>query len=261
LGIAGFAIALFSWVASAEYFPTGGQVGRLFSAIGVALLIGGSLYVGYMAIEPYVRRHWPGAIVSWTRLMAGGVRDPLVGRDILIGTVVGVVWGLIFAGGILLEMKDGGPNYSTLLPSILSPRHTVATLMSIMPNAFVQLFVTFLLLFVARLLLRKEWLAAIAFLSLYTLLQIAGSSTPLLDAALGLGVSITIYIAMTRFGFVTFVTALYVFTLMVVMPVTIDFSVWYAGASALVMAAVIGIAGYGMHAALAGRSIIEDELL
>lgn len=261
LGIAGFAITFCSYVSSTDYFPTSAQVGRMFSAIGVCLLIGVSLYLGYMAMEPYVRRHWPKAIVSWTRLIAGGVRDPLVGRDILIGVMLGVIWGCIFAGGVLLEMKDGGPHYATLLHSIVSPRYTFASLLNQIPNSFVQLFVTFLLLFVVRLVLRREWLAAIAFLGLYTSLQIAGSSTPILDAILGLAIASTVYIAMTRFGFVTFVTSLYVFTLMVVMPVTIDFSVWYSNASALVMVVVIGLAAYGMHTALAGRSIIQDELL
>ncbi len=54
-------------------------------------------YIVYLAIEPYVRRHWPHAIISWSRLMAGRIRDPLVGRDTLYGVILGVVLGVIFA--------------------------------------------------------------------------------------------------------------------------------------------------------------------
>ena len=47
-------------------------------------------WVVYIAFEPFVRRRWPDRIVSWSRLLAGGFRDPLVGRDVLIGTVFGL---------------------------------------------------------------------------------------------------------------------------------------------------------------------------
>ena len=39
----------------------------------------------YMALEPYARRRWPQMLISWKRLLAGRLQDPLVGRDILIG--------------------------------------------------------------------------------------------------------------------------------------------------------------------------------
>jgi hypothetical protein len=33
-----------------------------------------------------VRRRWPATLVSWSRLLAGRFRDPLVGRDVLAGS-------------------------------------------------------------------------------------------------------------------------------------------------------------------------------
>jgi serine/threonine-protein kinase len=261
IAVAGFSIVMASAVLMADYFPTSGQVGRLFLTLSSALLLGGALWVGYMALEPYVRRHWPGAIVSWTRLLAGGLRDPLVGRDILIGAALGVVWGLINSASVLLEMKDGGPQYLTMLSSLQGPRQTLGTIFASIPGSFLQLFVTFFFLFILRMVLRKEWLAALAFLVLYTLLQITGSNSLLVGAGLGFAVSWTIYFAMTRFGFVTYVTAMYVFTLLLFMPVTSDPGLWYSGASGLTMLAIVGLAAYGTQAALAGHSIIEDDLL
>ena len=43
-----------------------------------------------LALEPYVRKRWPETIISWTRVLAGRFRDPLVGRDILLGCLLGV---------------------------------------------------------------------------------------------------------------------------------------------------------------------------
>jgi len=60
--------------------------GRSAVAISGALFLSGLAWVWYIALEPYVRRHWPQAIISWSRLVAGRLRDPLVGRDVLLGS-------------------------------------------------------------------------------------------------------------------------------------------------------------------------------
>ena len=57
---------------------------------------------GQVAAYPQavVRRRWPERIVSWTRLLAGRIQDPMVGRDILIGIAAGGLMVLI--NGLLL---------------------------------------------------------------------------------------------------------------------------------------------------------------
>ena len=49
----------------------------------------------YLALEPFVRRRHPAWLVSWNRLLEARWRDPLVGRDVMIGTLGGVVMSLI----------------------------------------------------------------------------------------------------------------------------------------------------------------------
>jgi hypothetical protein len=53
--------------------------------IGQTGFVAGLLWLGYLAIEPYVRKHWPDSLISWTRLRAGRPRDPLVASHVLIG--------------------------------------------------------------------------------------------------------------------------------------------------------------------------------
>jgi hypothetical protein len=43
----------------------------------------------YLAIEPYGRPFWPDALRAWTGLWLGRLRDPRVGREMLIGTAFG----------------------------------------------------------------------------------------------------------------------------------------------------------------------------
>jgi hypothetical protein len=38
-------------------------------------------WILYVALEPGVRRMWPDIFIGGTRLLAGRIRDPLVGRD------------------------------------------------------------------------------------------------------------------------------------------------------------------------------------
>jgi uncharacterized membrane protein YjjB (DUF3815 family) len=49
----------------------------------------------YLALEPYARRLWPTMLVAWTRLLSGRMRDPLVGKSILVGTVCGSLMALL----------------------------------------------------------------------------------------------------------------------------------------------------------------------
>ena len=44
-----------------------------------------------LALEPWVRRKWPRTMISWTRYTSRGASDPLVGRDLLYGTVLGAI--------------------------------------------------------------------------------------------------------------------------------------------------------------------------
>ena len=57
---------------------------------GHVALHGVELFIAYLAIEPYLRRLWPRVLVGTMRLVSGRVTDPLVGREILIGSLVGI---------------------------------------------------------------------------------------------------------------------------------------------------------------------------
>ena len=54
-----------------------------------------------------VRRNWPQTIISWTRLTSGRLRDPLVGRDLVSGIVLGLAWVLVFEIGCFFQIRAG----------------------------------------------------------------------------------------------------------------------------------------------------------
>lgn len=62
-----------------------------FVFLGIPLFFSLLAWIGYMAIEPHVRRNWPNVLVSWQRVLAGRWRDPLVGHHVLLGCLAGAV--------------------------------------------------------------------------------------------------------------------------------------------------------------------------
>ena len=62
-----------------------------FDLLKWTLLLAALLSLLYLALEPEIRRRRPRAAVAWARLLRGGIRDPLVGRELLFGIASGAV--------------------------------------------------------------------------------------------------------------------------------------------------------------------------
>ena len=82
------------WLATNHHVAT--AIGEFTSSCTRSRSSHGGRFLGavYLALEPYVRRFWPDSLLGWSRLMAGHIRDPRVGRDVLAGAVFGVALGL-----------------------------------------------------------------------------------------------------------------------------------------------------------------------
>jgi serine/threonine-protein kinase len=65
------------------------SLGRLYLTVGPALWRGFVAWAAYLAVEPVIRRKWPQSLISWNRMLAGRLRDPLLGRDLLLGVLGG----------------------------------------------------------------------------------------------------------------------------------------------------------------------------
>ena len=82
-----FLAALFG----ADHVFATGELAIIISTLSSSLLMAAVGWLLYIGIEPYVRRRWPQTLVSWNRLLLGQFRDPLLGRDVLIGITAAVV--------------------------------------------------------------------------------------------------------------------------------------------------------------------------
>lgn len=95
-----FFINFLFWGLLAHHLPTTDEVGLFLEILAYATFDACAFSFLYMAIEPYVRRRWPHRIIAWNRLLAGNFRDPLVGRDLLVGGLfaIGMYWLWITIG-------------------------------------------------------------------------------------------------------------------------------------------------------------------
>ena len=60
----------------------------VFAAALLSALTIGFVYLG---VEPSIRRQRPWQTIGWNRLLEARWRDPWVGRDVLVGALVGVL--------------------------------------------------------------------------------------------------------------------------------------------------------------------------
>jgi serine/threonine-protein kinase len=250
------------WLLNGWHVPTSWEFNTAFRAVSYAVFWMASVWVGYVAIEPFVRRHWPQALVSWTRLLAGGISDRLVGRDALIGVAAGCVFALLSLASTVVERPYGVMPRTDIFPFILlGARNLMGAALIAISNTIVQVLVAFFVLFLMRSLLRREWLVAPVYIGWFALIGMWDSSAPVIDVVFSLALSALTYAVITRVGFLAMLVALYVQFLLIESPLTNDFSLWYAGPTIFAALLVSGMAAYGASIAIKGTDIIRDELL
>ena len=207
----------------------------------------------YLALEPYVRRYWPQALISWTRVLAGRWRDPLVGRDVLYGALLGTLFCDLYGVRYHLEGRFGAQPSLLGLDYLGNARMAISTWLQHIPGSISSTLLLFLLLFLFRVLLRKSWLAAAAFVLLFTTLRSLGSHYPALEWPTMAILYCALAFGALRFGLVTLAVALYTADAALNVPVTLNPSAWYFTDAVLALATIAALSIWGFYIALAGQ--------
>src|SRR5262249_5307164 len=85
------AVAMLCWLLGSDHsWSFAIEASLVVAGLGYTAFWSAPIGLAYLGLEPSVRRRWPRRIISWNRLLAGRLRDPLVGRDVLIGAAAGV---------------------------------------------------------------------------------------------------------------------------------------------------------------------------
>jgi predicted Ser/Thr protein kinase len=229
-----------------------------------ALLVSAALWVVYVALEPYGRRFWPDMLIGWSRLLSGWIRDPRVGRDVLIGASFGVVLALVTIARKLVPQTLG---YAAPMPDLGSEMNpllgSAETLVLWSVSMLIQLkaaLLTVLLFVVLQLLTRRAWLAVA--LGMFVLFvdrsAFGGASVFWIELILELAAAALLTLVTIRFGLLAAAVALLVEALYRTVPFTFHVSHWSAAASNWTIAGVTTLALFGFYASRAGQPLFGD---
>ncbi len=256
-------ILALAWGIEAHHLP-GVEEFVLFVIItSLALFFAAFVWLLYIGLEPFVRRRWPNALISWSRVLAGQFRDPLVGRNVLMGVALGVGWRPLFIRHFAEGWFGRLPPQpiTTSLDPLLGARGMIGHLLSIIPIDLSVALGFFFLFVLLRLLLRKDWVAAAALVLIFAAQDAFSGKYPLVDAVFGaVSVGIVIFV-LKRFGLFCLIVLGTTDDVLSRFVHSIQLSQWYAAPTILGVLFVLALAIYGFRVSLAGRPIFSGAAL
>ncbi|MGH7742475.1 MAG: hypothetical protein ACRENS_10685, partial [Candidatus Eiseniibacteriota bacterium] len=214
----------------------------------------------YLGIEPFLRRRWPHRLIAWARLLEGRITDPLVGRDVLLGFLLGA--------GVVVASR---------MPAALQPRHELAPLLQTLPlgraadfwslvadelgEALMQGFGSFAVFLLGRVLFRRD-APAWAGLALFWVLISFPSASASVIQWVSVAIATACVLLAVRVGLLATIVAVAIPALLTnCTPLTLDFSRWYAWRTGVIAALLFAIAAWGFRAAMGRRRIISAAML
>ena len=267
LAVLMFVLEMGLWLCR-SHFAAGIQIfGYMILAIAGALLWSGAMWMLYLAIEPWIRRNWPQAIISWTRLISGQLRDPVVGRDILFGVAFGTLWLLIFEVGFIPAAHLGAAPPSSSAAYLLGGREALGQWLSQIPSSIIGTMQFFFVLLGLKVLLEflfrqiglkivhTDWIAAALFVIIQVGMRALQSTHLAVDLTTLLLVFGVLALIVLRFGLVPLAVGAFTVDMLGNVPFSADFSAWFAGTSLMALLSVVALAGWGFYQSLGGEPL------
>jgi len=268
LAVIFFVLEVAGFLFSGHHRPTPNELFQLFDACAWGLLRGAIAWILYTALEPYVRRLWPHLLIGWNRLLEGRWRDPFIGRQILIGAVVGLanLYVFNFLPILLTGLGTGSEapwEWSDRLATAASWGRALGLMIDeLVPPFLFPLWGT-LLLILLLVVLRVKWLASVVFVVGLSLISLGFPGAQDLPVAVEFGMALLFWFwawfVLTRFG-------LLVMMIMVVFAgwgrfvLGADPTSWHFPPVLLVLALLTAIAVFGFFTSLGGRALFRDVL-
>jgi serine/threonine-protein kinase len=259
LALVVLAFSTTAWVFVEHHVAAPGEYLLFINFAGLYVPVVILLWISYIAVEPFVRRRWPRILVSWTRLLSGDWRDPLVGRDVLVGCAAGVALACLGRVELLVPSMLGYAEPTPFIPDwnfLNSTRSSVAAMIGLSITGIVLALGRLLMLFLLRVLLRHDWAAAIAFAVTLGLGLAARASLVPPNIPLGLLFGFVVVVVLLRVGLLASMLASIVFTLLDLSPMTLQTASWYFSTGFVVFLVVLAMSAYGFRTAVSGRPLL-----
>jgi len=238
-----------AWLCDEHHIAAVWELYLVMAGTGLALFNAAFAATFYLALEPHVRRRWPSMLVSWSRLIAGDVFNPLVARDVLIGAAVMAVAYSLDLSGMLLAQRVTG-----VLPLLdSSPRpfmgglHIVSEVAVAAAWAVVLGILFLLLYYIVRRVVRFEWAAVIVGAMLISPASgVIGSGGALVRLPFEFVFLAAMLVVLARVGLVAIIASYLLLFLLIRFPVTWPLTQWYSttGVIGLTLSLVVVFTAY-----------------
>ncbi len=255
-----FLVALAGQILLADHVPTiWGELSIIYEAVSYAGITAVSVGLIYIALEPFVRRSWSELLISWSRLMAGDFRDPMVGRDVLVGGLMGVghlagIQIALFIFQFYLGKFDIVMSFYKLAP-LNSMSGLIATVLeNIVTNTAFGLVVIFIAFFFFLTTGKKYLGIGLVGLLFFVLQLLIIISTIHWLMIIGSFInSLCLMYALGRHGLLGVISFWVFFEAVYLHPVTFDTGTFYFPQSVVTIVLVIGVSIYAAYIALKGK--------
>jgi serine/threonine-protein kinase len=248
------------WLFRSHLNPSYGTFGMFVVALSTAIFYAFVVRTMYLALEPHVRRRWPQTMISWSAVLTGHWRDPIVGRDVLAGAALAV--GVMVINQIAdLALASTDPPHLGSTDVLMGLRSTLAMYFRSFPHGIRDTLIFFFAIFMLRVLLRNQWLATAGFVLIFAALEYFQSSHSIEDGVAALVVYTLVAGLVLRFGLLALATFIFVNILVSYTQPTTSTSAWYFGNDVLLLASVLALAAWGFHTSIAGRRLWKQDLL
>jgi len=268
VGIYCAGMSLVAWIFDAHHVASSAEQGLIESALANAAYICLEYWLIYLALEPWVRRYWPQTMITWSRVLAGKWRDPLVGRDLLFGIFLGIVYALLMVVYEYANLRSGAPVMGGFGLAHLDGFHTFAG--SIARLSFGEVSGSLLLLltlFLVRVLLKKQWLVALVWVVGWVAVRFMrsnfsdSSALKITTGVFWLVLFTMLVLIMLRLGFFALVVAIFVLDSMAGTFLTTDFSAWYGQSSMAIAILIAAMALWGFRLSLGSGPLFSPTVL
>ncbi len=252
----------------ADHVPTiWGELTIFYNIFAYSLVV--ALFTGlmYLALEPFVRRYWSELLISWNRLLSGDLRDPLIGRDVLFGLILGMghTFG-IFVGSVVFSLATGNEGILSdnhHLKAINGVAGMISAFLDNLPSSVTNAFIMLFLLIGFYILTKKKstsivLLFVLAF-GIQGLIFVLTQHWAYIFAAIINAACMCL--AIYRFGLVGTLAFWLGFFLTYVMPLTFHTSSLYFPATVATYVFVFALAIYAFYISIAGQSIFRGTMI
>jgi serine/threonine-protein kinase len=231
-------------------------------ATGLGLVQACFLFFLYLGVEPLVRRFTPELMIGWARVLKRRFGDARVGRDVLVGVVLGSI--ALFTLGLVNALPSWVPFHGqTPIPpsyaALGGGRMLLGALLDMPSQLVVPAFAVFGVWFLLRLLFRHALPASIA-LALLLTMSALGAENPVLEMPNALLSGALTAWLLARYGLLALVASWLMRGLFTMTPLPFSFAAPYAFQSSVGLLLIVLLVGWAFRTSLGGRPVFAFSL-